>query len=69
MGVQSGSHVLIYVITALMKENLYIQKPLEDDTFLRPTLVNAQWTLGSVKYPDVGKHGKDANNRHSQAYG
>ena len=41
----------------------------QNNTFYRPGVINAQCTVGSTKFPDVGKNCNYANDKYSQAYG
>ena len=49
LGVQSGIDVTIYVKVGLEQGNCFIQQQRNNDSFYRPTVVNAQCTIDSEK--------------------
>ena len=49
LGVQSGIDVTIYVIVGLEQGNCFIQQQRNNDSFYRPTVVNAQCIIDSEK--------------------
>ena len=49
LGAQSGIDVTIYVIVGLEQGNYFIQQQRNNDSFHRPTVVNAQCIIDSEK--------------------
>ena len=49
LGVQSGIDVTIYVIVGLEQGYCFIQQQRNNDSFYRPTVVNAQCIIDSKK--------------------
>ena len=49
-----------------MQKAQFIQQHQNNDTFYRPSVVNAQCVVGSGKFPDVGINCKCANDKNSQ---
>ena len=58
LGAQSGIDVTIYVIVGLEQGNCFIQQQRNNDSFYRPTVVNAQCIIDSEK---IQKHEQSVN--------
>ena len=52
-----------------MQRDQFIQQHQNNDTFCRPSVVNAQAIMGSVKFPYAGFICNYAIDKYSQAYG
>ena len=52
-----------------MQRDQFNQQHQNNDTFYRPSVVNAQCIIGSEKFPDAGKNFNYAMHKYSQAYG
>ena len=55
-GVGDGSDVPIHVIIGFMQSYQFNQQHQKNDTFYRPSVVNAQSIIGNGKFPDAGKN-------------
>ena len=69
LGVGDGLDVPIYVIVGFMQRDQFNQQHQNNDTFYRPSVVNAQCIIGSEKFPDAGINCNYAIDKFSQAYG
>ena len=69
LDVGDGIDVPIYIIVGFMQRGQFNQQHQNNDTFYRPTVVNAQTITGSEKFPDAGINCDYANDKFSQAYG
>ena len=54
LGVGDGINIPIYVIVGFMQRDQFSQKHQINDTFYRPSVVNARCIIGSEKFPDAG---------------
>ena len=54
LGVEDGIDVTIYVIAGFVQRDQFIQQHQKNDTFYRPSVVNAQCIIGGEKFPDAG---------------
>ena len=54
LGVGDGIDLPIYVIVGFLPRDQFNQQHQNNDTFYRPSVVNAQCTHGSEKFPDAG---------------
>ena len=68
-GVGDGIDITIYVIVGFMQGDQFNQQHQNNDTFYRPSVVNAQCLIGSEKVPDAGIKCNYATDKYSQAYG
>ena len=57
LGVQSGIDVTIYVIVGLEQGNCFNQQQQNNDSFNRPTVVNAQCNIDSEKIQKLEQSG------------
>ena len=64
-----GIDIPIHVIVGFTQRDQFNRKHRSNDTFYRPSVVNAQSINGSEKYPDDGINCNDAFDKYSQAYG
>ena len=69
LGVGDGIDVLIYVIVGFMQRDQFNQQHQLNDTFYRPSVVNAQCIIDSEKFPDAGINCIYAIDKYPQAYG
>ena len=69
LGVGNGIDEPIYLIVGFMQRDQFIQQHQNNDTFYRPSVVNAQGTIGSEKFSDADINFKYAIDENSQAYG
>ena len=69
LGVGDGIDIPIYVIVGFMQRDQFNQQHQNNDTFYRPSVVNAQSILGSEELPDAGINCNYAFDKYSQAYG
>ena len=68
LGVGAGFHIPIYVIVRFMQRDLFNQQHQNNDTFYRPSVVNAQCLTGCENFPDARIHCNYAIDEYSQAY-
>ena len=54
LGVGDGIDIPIYVIVGLMQRDKFNQQHQNNDTFYRPSVVNAQCKIGSENFSDAG---------------
>ena len=52
-----------------MQRDQFNQQHHNNDTFYRPSVVNAQCIIGSEKFPDTGTYCNYAIDKYSPAYG
>ena len=52
--VRSNIDVSIFVLGDFMRRDQFNQQQRNNDTFYRPTVVNAQCIVGSENFPDAG---------------
>ena len=69
LGVGDGIDIPIYVIVGFMQRDQFNQQYQNNDTFYRPSVVNAQCIIGSEKFPDAGRICDYAIAKYLQAYG
>ena len=69
LGVGKGIDIPIHVIVEIMQKNQFNHQHQNNDTFHKPSLLNAQFVMGSEKYQDAGINCTYAVNKCSQAYG
>ena len=69
LGVGDGIDMLIHVMVAFMQGDQFNQLHQNNNTFYRPSVVNAQCIIGSEKFPDAGINCNYAIDKYSQAYG
>ena len=69
LGVGDGIDIPIYVIVGFMQRDQFNQQHQNNDTFCRPSVVNAQCIIGSEKPPDAGINCNSAIDKYSLAYG
>ena len=56
-------------MVGFMKRDQFNQQHQNNDNFYGPSVVNAQRTIGSEKFPDAGINCNYAIDKNSQAYG
>ena len=64
-----GIDVPIYVLVGFMQRDEFYQQHQNNDTFYRPSVLNAHCIIGSEKFPDAGINCNCAIDNCSQAYG
>ena len=69
LGVGDGIDIPVYVIVGFMQGDQFNQQHQNNDTFYRRSVVNAQCTIGSEKFPDAGIKCIYAIDKLSRAYG
>ena len=69
LGVGSGIDIPIYVKIGFMQRDQFNQQHQTNDTFHRPSVVNAQCIIRSENFPDAGINCNCDFDRYSQAYG
>ena len=69
LGVGDGVDIHIYVIVGFVQRDQFNQQYQNNDTFYRPSVVNAQCIIGSEKVPDAGINCNYSIDKYSQAYG
>ena len=69
LGVGDGIDIPICVKVGFMQRDQFNQKHQNNDTFYRPSVVNAKCNIGSEKFPDAGINCISAFDKYSQAYG
>ena len=69
LGVGDGIHIHIYVIVGFLQRDHFNQQHQKNDTFYRPSVVNAQCIIGSEKFLDAGLNCNYAIDKYSQGYG
>ena len=69
LDVGDGTDKPIYVFVGFMQRDQFNQQHQNNDTFYRPSVVNAQCVIGSEKIPDAGLNCNYAFDKYSQAYG
>ena len=69
LGVGNGVDVTICIIVGFIQRNQFNQLHQNNDTFYRPSIVNAQANIGSEKFSDAGIKCNYAIDKYSQAYG
>ena len=69
LGVGGGIDVLIFVIVGFLQKDQFIQQHQSNDTFFRPSVVNAQCIIGRKNFPDAGLNCIFAIDNILQAYG
>ena len=69
LGVGVGVDIPICVIVGFMQRDQFNQQHQNNDTYYRRSVVNAQFIIGSEKFPDAGINCKYAIDDYSQAYG
>ena len=67
LSVGDGMDVPIYVIVGFMQRDQINKQHQNNDTFYRPSVVNAQCTIGSENIPDAGINCNHAIDKYSQA--
>ena len=68
LGVGDGIVILIYARVEFMQRDQFNQQHQNNDTFYRPSVLNAQCNIGSEKFPDAGLNCNYAIDKYSQAY-
>ena len=68
LGIGDGVNVPIYVMVGFMQRDQFDQQLQKNDTFYRPSAVNAQYIIGSQKFQDAGIYCNYAIDKYSQAY-
>ena len=69
LGVQKCSDVPFYVIVGFVQRDQFNQQHQNNDTFCRPTVVNAQCIIVSEQFSNAGINFTFAISKYSQAYG
>ena len=69
LGVGEVVYIPIYVLVGFMPRHQFNQQHQNNDTFYRPSVVNAQCILGSKIFPDAGINCNYAIDKFFQAYG
>ena len=69
VGVGDGFDIFFYVIVGFAQRDQFNQQHQKNDTFYRPSVVNAQYNIGSEKFPEAGIFCNYTNKKYSQAYG
>ena len=69
LGFGDGVDIPFYVIVGFMQRDQINQQHQKNDTFRKPSVVNAQCVIGNVKLPDAGKNCSYVFEKYSQAYG
>ena len=69
LGVGDGIDKPIYVIVGFMQRDHFNQHHRSNNTFCRPSVVNAQCIIEGEKLPDAGTNCNYAVDKYSQAYG
>ena len=69
LDVRDGIDIPIYVIVGFMQRDDVIQQHQDNDSFRRPSAVNAQCIIGSHKFPDAEMNCNHAIDKYAQAYG
>ena len=68
-GVEDGIEIPIYVIVGFMQRDQFNEHYHNNDSFYRQSVVIAQCSIGSEKFPDAGINCRYAIDKYSQAYG
>ena len=69
LGIGDGIDIPVYIIVGFMQRHQFNQQHQNNDTFFRPSVVNAQCIIGSEKFPDAGITYNYALDKYSQPYG
>ena len=69
LGVGDGINQPIYVMVGFMQRDQFNQQHQNNDTFSRPSVVNAQCIIGSEKFPNAGISCNYAIDKYSPAFG
>ena len=69
LGVVDGIDIPVYAIVGFMQRDQFSQQHQNNDTFHRPSVVNAPCIIGSEIFPDAGINCIYASEKNSQAYG
>ena len=69
LGVGDDIDIPVYVIVGFIQRDQFNQEHRNNDTFCRPSVVNAQFFIGSENIPDAGIIFNYAIDKYSQAYG
>ena len=68
LGSQENMNVPILIIIGFQQQDLQDSRNLNNDIFCRMTVVSAQCSIGTEKYPDAGILLNYANDDYSQGY-
>ena len=69
LGLGDSIDIPFYVIVEFTQRDHFNQQHQNNDTFYRPSVVNAQCIIGCEKFPDAGINCIYAIDKYSQAYG
>ena len=69
LGVGDGIDIPFYVEVGFLERDQFNQQHQKNDTFYRPSVVNAQCIIGNEKFPDAGINCNYAIDKRSQAFG
>ena len=69
LGVENFVDIPIYVTVGFMQRHQFNQQHQNNDTFYRPSIVNAQCNISNEKFPDAGINSKYTVDKYSQASG
>ena len=69
LGVGDGNDIPFHVVVKFMQRDQFNQQHRNNDTIYIPSVVNAQCSIGSEKYPDAGIKCNYGIDKYSQASG
>ena len=69
LAVGHGVDIPVYIVVGFTKRDQINQQHQNNDTFQRPSVVNAQCMIGSKKFPDAEISCTYASDKYSQEYG